>query len=221
MSAALAWRRMQTVGRNGRGVSRRVVRALGTVLAAAVVMTLSPMSASATVAVVGVSAPVAGTIDYTTGTPATGIPAQTAGGCFSGPASLNAAMSAAVTVGVNSNGLVAAYVGLVSVAGSLNEGPCSTMVEEVAAASGLTVSGTSPTGSTLSCGPFSGFFDRLGPVAILGATAASCNINGLVTGPLGLILTAVWAPTGSPTLGATAPVARASIAGTLVLEGAN
>jgi hypothetical protein len=95
------------------------------------------------------------------------------------------------------------------------------MVEEVAAVTGLTVSGTSPTGGTLSCGPFSGFFDRFGPVVILGATAASCNVNGMVTGPLGLILTGVWAPTGSSTLGTTAPVAKASIAGTLVLEGAN
>jgi hypothetical protein len=199
--------------------SRGVVRALGTVLAAALLMTVSPATVSATVAIAGVSAPVAGTIDYTTGTPATGIPALTTGGCLSGPASLNAAVSAAVTVGANTSPVTAAYVGLVSVVGSLNEGPCSTMVEEVAAVSGLTISGTSPTGGTLSCGPFAGFFDRVGPLAILGAQAASCNISGQVIGPLAVVITAVWVPAGSPTLGTTAPVARASIVGSMVLEG--
>ncbi len=199
--------------------SRGGVRVLGTVLAAAVLTTLAPASVSASVAVVGVSAPVAGTIDYTTGTPSTGIPPWAFAGCFSGPASLNAAVSAAVTVGTSTAPVAAAYVGLVSVAGTLNEGPCTNLVQEVATVSALTVSGTSPTGGTLSCGPFSGLLDRVGPVAILTATAASCNISGQVIGPVGLNLVAAWAPTGSSTLGVTTPTAKASIAGALTLEG--
>jgi hypothetical protein len=198
---------------------RGIVRAVGTGLAAAILTTLAPVSVSASVAVVGVSAPVAGAIDYTTGTPATGIPPLLSGNCFTGPASLNAAVSAAVTVGANSNGLASAYVGLVSVVGTLTEGPCTNFLAEVATVSGLTVSGTSPTGSTLSCGPFSGVLDRFGPVVAFSATAPSCNINGLVTGPVSLNLAAAWAPTVSPTLGTTTPVAKASIAGALVLEG--
>jgi hypothetical protein len=202
------------------GVSRGAVRALGTVLAAGVLTTLSPATASASVAVVGVSAPVAGAIDYTTGTPATGIPPLLSGNCFSGPANLNASVSAAVSVGASTTGFVSTYVGLVSVVGTLTEGPCTNFLAEIATVSGLTVSGTSPTGSTLSCGPFSGVLDRFGAVVMFSATSPSCNVNGVVTGPVSLNLAAVWAPTGSPTLGTTTPIAKASIAGALVFEGA-
>ncbi|HEV7677242.1 MAG TPA: hypothetical protein VGQ42_01580 [Candidatus Dormibacteraeota bacterium] len=179
-----------------------------------------PSTASAAGAIVGFSAPLGGVIDYTTGTPATGIPPLTSTGCFSGQASLRGDVNVMVSVTVASQGNVAAYVGFASIAGTLTEGPCTNMALEVGSVSGLTLTGTGLTGGSLSCGTFAGLLDRVAAAVVLSATAPSCTVNGMVTGPVTMSLTGVWAPAlFSPTAGITTPVAKAGLAGTLVVQG--
>jgi hypothetical protein len=171
-------------------------------------------------AIVGFTAPLGVLEDYSTGTPSTGVPPLTSAGCFTGPAAFNGAVNVGVAVVANTGGREAEYVGFVTISGTLNEGPCTNFVEEIGSVTNLTLSGANQVGMSLSCGPFSGYLDRFAVTAVtLLAIAPSCNVSGVVTGPVGMVITGVWAPTVSQTAGVTTPTQAASVAGTLTLEG--
>jgi hypothetical protein len=197
---------------------RRVAACAAGIAMATAITTASPVAAAGPVnsITVSASAPMLGAIDYSA---AGGIPTLTSGGCFTGTATFNAAIAVDVTVNTTT-GSQSEYIGLVDLLGTLNEGGCSTILLETAKVSAMTLTGTTTIlGQSLSCGPFTGAFGRQETVVTLTITAPSCNVNGQVTGPVGLLFTGVWAPAANSTLipGVTAPVMLASVDGAMVL----
>jgi len=198
-------------------LSRGVAPGLGAIVAFVVSFALTPSVAAVSQVGVSAAAPIVGTIDYRNVGYPSGIPSLLAGGCSIGSASLSAT-AADVAVETHNSLATFPFVGTVSLSVPLNDTVCTNIGFELASVSNATLSGVGPNGSTISCGPFSGYFDRVGTQVLMDVQAPSCTIDGDATGRVVLVLTGEWAPTGSTSAGINSPIGTATLAATLALE---
>jgi hypothetical protein len=198
-------------------LSRGIAPGVGAIVAFVVSFAFTPSVAAVSQVGVSAAAPVVGTIDYRNASYPAGIPSLLVGGCSVNQASLSAT-AAEVAVETHQSLATSPFVGTVGLSAPLIDTVCTNIGFELASVSNATLSGVGPNGSTISCGPFSGYFDRVGTQVLMDVQAPSCTVDGDATGRVVLLLTGEWVPTGSTSAGINSPIATATVAATLVLE---